>query len=177
LGLEKYFFMGAVLVALLGAITDVRSARLPNRLTYSAIFAALVLREAFGGWAGLKSGLLGVGIAGGIFCVLYVMGAMGGGDMKMMAAVGAWIGSTHILTVLIVIALAGGVLALVSMIFNRNLIQTVRNAVRLVMFRFTAGLEPHPEMNLQAPGSRRVPFGVAIAMGTLFCAANSAWWR
>lgn len=177
LALEKYFFMGAVLVALLGAISDVRSARLPNRLTYSAVLAALVLRAAFGGWAGLKSGLLGIAIAGGIFCVLYVMGAMGGGDMKMMAAVGAWIGRTHILTVLIVIALAGGVLALVSIIVNRNLIQTARNAVRLVLFRFTAGLEPHPEMNVQAPGSRRVPFGVAIAMGTLFCAANAAWWR
>ncbi len=175
--MEKYFIMGAVLVALFGAVTDFRSARLPNRLTYSAIIAALVLRTALTGWTGLKSGLIGIGIAGGLFCVLYIVGAMGGGDMKMMAAIGAWVGRTHVLTVLIAIALAGGVLALVSIIFNKNLIQTVRNAVRLVLFRFTAGLEPHPEMNVQAPGSRRVPFGVAIAMGTLFCAANIAWWR
>ena len=175
--LEKYFFMGAVLVALVGAVTDVRSARLPNRLTYTAVIAGLVLRAAMMGWTGLKSGLIGIAIAGGLFCVLYVMGAMGGGDMKMMAAVGAWVGRTHVLTVLVAIALAGGVLALVSIVFNKNLIQTVRNAVRLVLFRFTAGLEPHPEMNVQAPGSRRVPFGVAIAMGTLFCAANATWWR
>lgn len=169
--------LGAVLVALLGAITDVHSARLPNRLTYSAVVAALVLRTAFVGWTGLKSGLLGIGIAGGIFFVFHLVGAMGGGDMKMMAAIGAWIGRTHIVTVLIVIALAGGLLALVSIIINRNLTRTIRNAVRLVLFRFTAGLEPHPEMNVQAPGSRRVPFGVAIGMGTLFCAANMAWWR
>jgi len=94
-----------------------------------------------------------------------------------MAAVGAWVGRTHVVTVLIAIGLAGGVLALVSIIVNKNLIQTVRNAVGLVMFRLTAGLAPHPEMNVQAAGSRRVPFGVAIAMGTLFCAANAAWWR
>jgi prepilin peptidase CpaA len=175
--LEKYFFMGAVLVAVFGAITDVRSARLPNRLTYSAVIAALVLRTALSGWSGVKSGFIGVGIAGGLFCVFYIMGAMGGGDMKMMAAVGAWVGRTHVLTVLVSIALAGGVLALVSVIVNKNLIQTVRNAARLVLYRFNAGLEPHPEMNVQAPGSRRVPFGVAIAMGTLFCAANAAWWR
>lgn len=175
--MEKYFFMGAVLVALVGAVTDVRSARLPNRLTYTAVIAGLVLRAAMMGWTGLKSGLIGIAIAGGLFCVLYVMGAMGGGDMKMMAAVGAWVGRTHVLTVLVAIALAGGVLALVSIVFNKNLIQTVRNAVRLLIFRFTAGLEPHPEMNVQAPGSRRVPFGVAIAMGTLFCAANATWWR
>lgn len=175
--MERYFFIGAVLVASLGAITDVRSARLPNRLTYSALIVALVLRTAMMGWTGMKSGAIGIGIAGGLFCVLYAIGAMGGGDMKMMAAVGAWVGSAHILTVLIAIALAGGVLALVSMIFNKNLIETVRNTVRLVLYRFTSGLQPHPDMNVQAPGSRRVPFGVAIAMGTLFCAANAVWWR
>src|ERR1700739_757354 len=175
--LEKYFFIGAVLVALLGAVTDVRSARLPNRLTYSALIAALVLRIGLLGWAGVKSGAVGIGIAGGLFCILYVLGAMGGGDMKMMAAVGAWVGGTHVLTVLVAIALAGGVLALVAMVFNKNLIQTVRNTVRMSLYRFTSGLQPHPEMNVQAPGSRRVPFGVAIAMGTLFCAANTVWWR
>jgi len=87
------------------------------------------------------------------------------------------VGSKHVLTLLIAIALAGGVLALVSMVFNKNSIQTVRNTMRLIAYRFTSGLQPHPEMNVQAPGSRRVPFGVAIAMGTLFCAANTVWWR
>jgi prepilin peptidase CpaA len=174
---EKYFFIGAVLVAMLGAITDIRSARLPNRLTYSAGVAALMLRTAVLGWPGLKNGLIGILIAGGFFCLLFVLRAMGGGDMKMMAAVGAWVGSRHVLTVLIAIALAGGVLALVSMVFNKNLIATVRNTVRLMLYRFTSGLQPHPEMNVQAPGSKRVPFGVAIAMGTLFCAANTVWWR
>lgn len=175
--LDKYLFFGAVLVALLGAVTDVRSARLPNRLTYTALVAALILRAALLGWSGLKSGAIGILIAGGLFCVLYILGAMGGGDMKMMAAVGAWVGSTHIWTVLIAIGLAGGVLAVVSIVFHKNLVQTVRNTVLLICYRFSSGLQPHPEMNIQAPGSRRVPFGVAIAMGTLFCAANTAWWR
>jgi prepilin peptidase CpaA len=174
---EKYFFIGAVLVALVGAFIDVRSARLPNRLTYSALIIALMARTALLGWAGLKSGAIGILIAGGFFCVLFVLGAMGGGDMKMMAAVGAWVGSSHILTVLIAIGLAGGLLALVFMIFAENTIQTVRNTVRLMAFRFTSGLQPHPEMNVQAPGSKRVPFGVAIAMGILFCSANANWWR
>lgn len=175
--LDKYLFFGAVLVALLGAITDVRNARLPNRLTYTALVAAIILRAALLGWSGLKSGAIGILIAGGLFSVLYVVGAMGGGDMKMMAAIGAWVGSSHIATVLIAIGLAGGVLALVSIVFHKNLVQTVRNTVLLTCYRFISGLQPHPEMNIQAPGSRRVPFGVAIAMGTLFCAANTAWWR
>lgn len=175
--MDKYFFIGAVLVAFLGAITDVRRARIPNWLTYTALVVALVSRGVLLHWPGLKSGALGILIAGGAFCVLFVLGAMGGGDMKLMAAVGAWVGSRHILTVMIAIALAGGVLALVSMIFNKNSIQTVRNTVQLVGYRVSSGLQPHPEMNVQAPGSHRVPFGVAIALGTLFCAANAVWWR
>ena len=58
--MEKYFLVGAVLVALLGAVTDVRSARIPNRLTYSALLTALVLRTALLGWSGLKSGAIGI---------------------------------------------------------------------------------------------------------------------
>ena len=175
--LEKYLYIGAVVVTVVGAITDIRSARLPNRLTYPGVIVALMLRTTLLGAAGLRSGAIGILIAGGLFSLLYVFGAMGGGDMKMMAAVGAWVGGSHVTTVLVAIALAGGILSLVSMIVNKNLISTVRNVVLLIWYRLTSGLHPHPEMNIQAPGSRRVPFGVAIAMGTLFCAANTAWWR
>ena len=175
--MEKYFLIGGMLVALVGAVTDVRSARIPNWLTYSGLAAALVLRTALGSWAGLKSGAIGLLIAGGLFLILFVLGAMGGGDLKLMAAVGAWAGNTFVLILLIAVGLAGGVLALVSMIFNQIVIQTVRNTMQLICYRLTSGLQPHPELNVQASGSKRVPFGVAIAMGTLFCAANAVWWR
>jgi prepilin peptidase CpaA len=174
---EKYFYIGAVIVALAGAFTDVRSSRIPNKLTYIAIIAAILLRALLLGLSGLKSCGLGILVAGGFFAVLFVLGAMGGGDLKMMTAIGAWAGDTHILTVLIAIGLAGGVLALTSVVLNRNTFQTVRNALRLIAYRFTSGLQPHPDLNVQAHGSRRIPFGLAIAIGTVFCAANANWWR
>jgi prepilin peptidase CpaA len=174
---EKYFYIGAVVVALAGAFSDVRSARIPNELTYTAITAAIVLRTVLLGLFGLKTCGLGILIAGGFFALLFVLGAMGGGDLKMMTAIGAWVGGNHILTVLIAIGLAGGVLAITSAIFNRNTIQTVRSTARLIAYRFTSGLQPHPEMNVQAHGSRRIPFGLAIAIGTVFCATNANWWR
>ncbi len=93
---EKYFLIGAVLVASAGAVSDARTARIPNWLTYSGLSAALVLRFAVLGWGGLKSGVAGMLAAGGLFFVLFIMGAMGGGDMKLMAAVGAWVGSAQV---------------------------------------------------------------------------------
>ena len=175
--MERYFLVGAVLVALVGAVTDIRSARIPNRLTYTALLAALPLRTALLGLAGLKSGIIGMLVAGGLFLLLYTLGAMGGGDMKLMAAVGAWVGGTQVMTLILAAALAGGVLAIGRIIFRNMVGQTLRNTMQLIYYRFTSGLQPHPELNVKSSGSQRVPYGVAIAVGALFCAGHAIWRR
>jgi prepilin peptidase CpaA len=175
--LEKYFLIAAVLVASTGAVCDVRSARIPNWLTYTSLAAALVLRFAVSGWAGLKGGLVGVLVAGGIFLILFLVGAMGGGDFKLMASVGAWVGSGHVVTVLLASAFAGGFLALVHVAFGRQGRQTLWNLLELIRFRLTSGLQPHPRLNVRESSAERVPYGVAIAMATLYCAGNAIWWR
>ena len=175
--LEKYFLIGAVLVASAGAVSDSRNARIPNWLTYSGLSAALVLRFAVLGWIGLKSGAIGMLVAGGIFFGLFVMGAMGGGDMKLMAAVGAWVGSERVVTILLGAAFAGGFLALVYIVFGRRGRQTLWNLWELIRFWLASGLRAHPALNVREAGSQRVPFGIAIAMATLYCAGNAIWWR
>jgi prepilin peptidase CpaA len=175
--LENYFLIGAVLVASLGGVSDLRSARIPNWLTYSGLVAALVLRSAVLGWAGFKSGALGLLVAGGFFFILFVMGAMGGGDMKLMASVGAWVGSEQVVTILLAAAFAGGFLAVVYIVFGRRGRQTLWNLLELIRFRLTSGLQPHPLLNVRESGSQRVPYGLAIAMATLYCAGNAIWWR
>ncbi len=174
---EKCFLIGAVLVALAGAAIDVRSARIPNWLTYSSLLTALVLRVALLGLSGLKSGAIGMLVAGGLFLLLFLLGGMGGGDMKLMAAVGAWVGSTQVMTLILAAGLAGGVLAIGRIIFRNVMSQTLRNTMQLIYYRLTSGLHPHPELNVQSPGSQRVPFGLAIAVGALSCAGNAIWWR
>ena len=175
--MEKYFLMGGALVALVGAGTDLRSARIPNRLTYNALVAGLGLRAAVLGFPGLKSGAAGILVAGSLFLLLFVLGAMGGGDVKLMTAVAAWVGSSHVVTLLLAAALAGGVLALGRTIFRNMLGETFRNIIGLVFFRLNSGMQPHPELNVQSPGSQRIPFGVAIALGAISCAGNAIWWR
>ena len=175
--LENYFLIGAVLVASLGGISDLRSARIPNRLTYSGLVAALVLRFAVLGWGGFRSGAVGLLVAGGLFLILFVMGAMGGGDLKLMACVGAWAGSKQVVIILLAAALAGGVLAIFYVFFRQGVRTTLWNLFELIRFRLTSGLQPHPSLNVREAGAGRVPFGVAIAMGTLFCAGNAIWWR
>jgi len=168
--------IGAVLVASLGGVSDLRSARIPNWLTYSGLLTALVLRFGVLGWSGLKSGAIGMLVAGGLFLILFVMGAMGGGDLKLMACVGAWAGSAQVIAILLAAALAGGLLAVFYILFRQGVLTTIRNLFELIRFRLTSGLRPHPRLNVRNADTR-VPFGVAIAMGTLFCAGNAIWWR
>src|SRR5260370_4213529 len=159
LTLEKYFLIGAVLVASLGGASDLRSARIPNWLTYSGLLTALVLRFAVLGWVGLKSGTVGLLVAGGIFLILFVMGAMGGGDLKLMASVGAWAGSGHVVAILLAAALAGGLLAIFYVFFRQGVGRTLLDLLRLFPFPLSSRFPPSPSFYVCLAGSVRIPFG------------------
>jgi len=175
--LDKYFLIGALIVAGVGAVKDVGGRRIPNWLTYSGLLIGLTMRSVFAGWPGLKGGLLGMLLAGGIFYLLFVLGGMGGGDVKLVAAVGAWAGTVQVASVLIVAALAGGALALCYMVMNRRVRETILNTVELVRHHTSEGFQPHPVLNVQQSGTVRLPYGLAIAIGTLYCVGNAFWWR
>src|SRR6266404_6345311 len=117
---------------MVGAIKDVRGKRIPNRLTYSGLIAALVVRTGLGGWTELRSGLAGMLFAGGIFFLLFLLGGMGGGDVKLMAAVGAWVGTAQVGILLIMSAIAGGLLATGYVLVHKRMLESLRNMVELL---------------------------------------------
>jgi len=174
---ERYLLFGAAAIAIVGAAQDVRGGRIPNWLTYSGILAALGIRILMMGWRGLGSGLLALLAGGGIFFLLFLIGGMGGGDVKLMAAVGAWTGIPQIVAVLIAAAIAGGILALGYMIAGGRIRTTLLNTVELFRHHLTSGLRPHPVLNIREPGMMRLPYGLAIALGTLYCVGSSFWGR
>jgi prepilin peptidase CpaA len=176
IAVEKYFLICALGTTAVAAVTDVRGSRIPNWLTYTGLLLALAARAAFG-WPALKDGLLGMFIGGGLFLVLFVVGGMGGGDVKLMAAVGAWAGQSNVAVIMIATAISGGFLALGYMFTGKIIRRTLWNTVELVRHHLTSGLQPHPFLNIHESGSLRVPFGLAIAMGTFYCTGSLLWWR
>lgn len=150
----------------MGAVTDVKSRRVPNLLTGPAILAGLALHSALDGWRGLEHSFLGALICGGIFFVLFLTGGMGGGDVKLIAAVGALAGLSHIVYVLIFTGLAGGVMALALVARRRRFRETLTNVGALVTHHRIHGLEPHPEINVTNAAALRLPYALAIAAGT-----------
>ena len=175
--LDKYLLLCALAIASVGAVKDFRGHRIPNWLTYSGLLVALLVRLGLGGWTELRGGLLGMLFAGGIFFLLFLLGGMGGGDVKLMAAVGAWVGLAHVGILLIMSAIAGGLLAVGYVLVHKRMFESLRNVMELVRHHLTEGLAPHPTLNVQQAGTLRLPYGLAIAIGTFYCVGNAFWWR
>src|SRR5258706_12932240 len=105
----------AVGVAVCAAISDIKTRRIPNRLTYPALLAGLVLQGALHGWQGLLRSAGGGLIFRGRFMLCLLVRDMGVGDVKVAAAVGCNVGTTATAPVLISTALAWDAVACVFM--------------------------------------------------------------
>ena len=78
--------------------------------------------------------------------------------------------------VLLATAICGGVLAIIYAIYRRRFGATLRNVGSVLAFHSWSGLKAHPELNLDNPSALRMPYGLAIATGTLY-AFLTIWWR
>lgn len=151
---------------------DVRERRIPNALTMTALVAAIVLRVPLGGSA-IAAGLTGAAICFGLALVLFLLGALGGGDVKMLAAAGALLGPSRLGTALLVTALVGGVMGITQILFRRRVTETMAN-IHTILATFGRkslngwkGTGHGAAITLDSPDAMSVPYGVAIAAGAL----------
>src|SRR5690349_21201929 len=93
---------------LVAAATDVWRFKVHNLLTLPLMLAGLLYHAYVDGWAGLGASFLGAVFGFGVLFLFYVMGGMGGGDVKLMAAIGAWLGAPLTFLVFIVSSIAAG---------------------------------------------------------------------
>jgi len=165
----------ALALTMAAAAMDVRQHRIPNLLTYSGMLTGLVLRPAALGWRGLAGAFAGLLAGGGVMLLFYLVRATAAGDVKLMAAVGSLLGARAALLVLIATAICGGVMALSYAICRRRLGTTVRNVGSLLQFHGAHGFQVHPGLNLDNPQGLRMPYGLAIAAGTLYACVATGW--
>jgi len=160
----------AVLVALVAtaAWIDLRSRRIPNRLTLGILLCGLLLR-VLEGLGPLAQGLLGAGLGLAIAVVLFGLGAVGGGDGKLLIGVGAFLGYERYVGALLLIAVLGGLLGLVEAVRRGVILPAAVNAAGMVRRWLTLGRRGE-RRTLESPGAVTVPYGLAIAAGTV------VWW-
>ncbi len=159
------------IVVLVAAFTDLRSRKIPNWLTLTGICTGLLVNGLVSGWAGLATSAEGLLLGFGAYFVLYALRAMGAGDVKLMAAVGAIVGPSHWILVFIASAAAGGIMALVLMVWKGRVKQTLWNTAFIAkeLAHFRAPYERHKHLDVKDPNALNLPHGVAIAAGTFAC--------
>jgi prepilin peptidase CpaA len=162
-----YAWWPTLAVLAIATFTDIRSRRIPNWLVFPFLLAGLVVSTWVAGWHGLGQSLLGLVIGGLIYGLLAMMGGMGMGDVKLCAAIGAWIWWKQLVLALVLIGVAGGLMALVWAACGGFLGEMFSGAGDLLFGWRKRGMHTPPDLNLSNPKARKMPYAPAIAIGTL----------
>ena len=158
----------ALLLSLLAlaAWFDIKSRRIPNWLVLAGLVLSLGIQLLFGGgsFSAWASGLL---VGFGTFLPLYLLRAMGAGDVKLMAMVGAFLGPASALGAVLVTLVTGGILAIAVALWSGALRRTLENVRFLLTDTMLKSMTGHGVQIAAPPASAgSVPYAVAIAAGT-----------
>jgi prepilin peptidase CpaA len=156
-----------LIVLAIATFTDLRTRRIPNLLVIPFMLAGIVASGWLAGWHGIGLSLAGLALGGLLFGVLSWMGGMGMGDVKLCAAIGAWIGPSQLITALVMTGIAGGIMALCWAFCGGFLGDLFRGSGDLIVGLRRRGLRPDPDLTLDNPLTRKMPYAPAIAIGTL----------
>lgn len=176
------------LLLLVAVRQDMRSYRIPNSVVFWGAGLGLLLNtvmpEGFGfantlpGGVGILDALAGLAIGLVALLPMYMLRAMGAGDVKLMAMVGAFLGSDDVVAAILATFIAGGVLSIVyawKIGVLRRTLQNIHfilysNAVKVV----GGGL---PSLDDAPVTAAKFPYAIAIASGTLGYLIWKMWYR
>jgi prepilin peptidase CpaA len=157
----------ALSVAAIACLWDLRCRRIPNTLTLGAAAAAIGFHAIVGG---IDGGLTSVGgwlVGVALLFLPFALGGMGGGDVKLLGALGAWVGPADAVWLALYTGIAGGVLAIVIAAVRGYLPAAGRNIWALLMFWRVMGLKPMPSLTLQSGSAPRMAYAAPILAGTV----------
>ena len=172
-----------MLVLAVATFTDLRNGLVPNLLVLPFLLAGLVLSpwrldwngnshsagwHGLGqfGWHGLGQSFAGLGLGLLIYGFLFWLGGMGGGDVKLCAALGAWLGPVQTLWAVFFTAIAGGILVMCWIAYLKVFRKLLMKAGELIFGGSRNGMSGEPEASLDELLKRKMPYVPAIAIGT-----------
>jgi prepilin peptidase CpaA len=158
-------WFGAFAVAAMACWFDVRTRRIPNWLTFPAALIGLVATTAFHSGPGTVASVSGFFVGLAIFFPLFFLKGLGAGDVKLMGALGAWLGASVIFGVAFYTALAGGVFGLALILRHRYGGQAARNLYLLIMHWRVFGIRPLDSLTLETAAGPKLPYALPIAAG------------
>ena len=160
-----------VVATFITMVTDLWKFKIYNALTVPLLLSGLAYHAVVGGVAGLSGSLAGALFGFAALLAFYVMGGMGAGDVKLMAAVGAWLGLPLTFAVFLASSLLAGLYALILVVAYGRVRETWLNVqigwLRLLALGRHLGADDRIEAEVKHPerGRRIIPFAAMVALG------------
>lgn len=177
--MHSFAWWPTLIVVAIASITDLRSRRIPNWLVLPFLLLGVGVSTWNQGWHGLGQSAAGMGMGLVVFGLLFLIGGMGAGDVKLFAAIGAWIWPHQLFIALVLVSLAGGVLVLGWAIAGGFMGDLLKGTGDLAFGRKKkpAGTlaettapeagKSQPKVGVRKALQRKMPYAPAIAIGTL----------
>jgi prepilin peptidase CpaA len=163
--------IAALLLALVigSAAYDIPYRRIPNSFTIVGVLLGLAMNTFLYGWQGLQNSLTGLAVGFGAYFILYSMRAMGAGDVKLMAAIGALVGWQDWFGIFIATAIVGGFASMALMAMRGRVKKTLWN-VGFVLTEMKSGRAAYlsnEELDVRSSKAIGLPHAAVIAAGTM----------
>jgi len=164
-------------VLIAAAVYDVRYRKIPNWISMGGVLLGFLINFLIGPpEGGLLFALKGFAAGFGLYMVLYVLRAMGAGDVKLMGAVGALVGGERWFGIFLITAIVGGIMAFVLVTVRGRLKKTLFN-VGFILSELKHGRPAYvgkEELDVRSKKGTSLPHGAVIAISTIFYIAVAA---
>ncbi len=165
---QDFIFINALMIILfIAALIDLHTFKIPNIVTIPAAIGALTYHGCQFGLSGLLFSLAGLGTGLLLLLIPYLMNGMGGGDVKLMGMVGAFLGAKAAAVAFLFIAFAGGVYALKVIFLHRHAFRGFFTNWRVGLYEFLLTRKIPSGFGSPCSGQPRLKYGLAIAFGTV----------
>ncbi len=159
--------ISVLVIAAIACVSDLRTRRIPNVLTFGAAAAALLFHLATRGVDGGVASVSGWVVGVAFLLVPFALGSMGAGDVKLLGALGAWLGPGDAVWLALYTGIAAGAIALVVAVRHGYLRQAYRNIWLLLLYWRVSGIRPMAELTLECGSGPRLAYAAPILAGTV----------
>jgi prepilin peptidase CpaA len=158
----------ALIISGVASVSDFRTRRIPNTLTFGGTALGFVYAAATGHGGGILGGVEGWALGFAMFLPMFLLGGMGAGDVKLLACLGAWMGPQQTFAMALYSMIAGGVLGIAVGLATGYLRQAFRNIWALLAYWRVMGIRPLEEVSLAGSKGPRLPYAIPIAAGAVW---------
>ena len=163
----------ALAVGCAACVTDIHNRRIPNWLTFGAAGVAVVFHTATRGGGGFVFATTGWFLGALIMFLPFALRGLGGGDVKLLAALGAWLGPANAVWLALYAGCAGFVMSVVVAAHYGYLRTAFRNIWFLLQHWTVNGIRPLDEVSLEGSSGPRLAYALPIFAGLVL----ATWWH